>query len=378
MKKNKSGISLVFLAITIVVLVIIAGAGITVTNNMINNSKKVAFADDLRHIQDLVKEYYVSNGTLPVVNITDGSLCFTKEQFLQDQQELYRSTLESEMEFNYDESETNLFYQIDLSKIGVESSTRGTGTIADRDIYVMSKDTMTVYYYKGYIIDDIIYYSITDKIADVQKVEKTDSDNSTIIVTDVSDIKVKKSTELMTNSITITITGTLETGDSLRYKLYDSAEYITIDTLPTTISVNASSFASQNELNNFSINKKMIIENITTNQIVYVDLSNLDVKGPNILNYTIDRTSTEFNVVKISATDLKVYYYEYITKIDEVGSEVQYYEIAPEITTEYLRNVGKKANYIMVDKSIQSIKLIGMDEAGNTTSIYLVDNIAVD
>lgn len=380
MKNNKSGISLVILVVTIVILTIIAAVGITVSSNMIDNSKKATFASDLTQIQDLVKEYFVNNGDLPYVMNGEDKVPYTKEEFL-DMQDLDKKiVLEAELAFNNDDADDNVFYRIDLAKIGIESASRGTDTLlSSTDMYVVSEDNMIVYYFQGYEINDVIYYSLTDKLVEVERIDNTsEEDNSTITVTDVSDIRATKSTELKTNTLGITINGTLEAGESLQYKINGQSAYTTITTLPTTINIDSSIFTTTSMKETFNSSKQMVIEKVGTNQKTNVNLENLDIQGPTVTSYTIDRTATGFNIVNVVGTDISNYYYEYLTKIDTNGTEVPYYDTAPTITTEYLKSLGKKTDKLVLDKSIQSISVILEDDAGNVTTIYTVDNISVD
>ena len=379
MKNNKSGISLVILAVTIIILIILAGAGIVVSNNMIDNSKKATFADDLTQIQDMVKEYYINNNSLPIYMEEDVEINYTKEQFLSSQSSANQQILSEELTFNKDNSEENIFYRIDLAKIGITSSSRGTG-ITSTDIYVVSRDTMTVYYFEGYEINDEFYYSLSNRLININKVEGQSStqEQSEIIVTDISDIKITKSTELITNSISVNIEGTLEQDEHLQYRLSSNNNYITIDALPFNIVIDSSNFTSDTQIDNFNYDKKLIITKPNTTEEYIVDLSNLDLEKPNIVSTRIDRTATNFNTINIEGSEIKNIYYEYITKIDETGVEVAYYDESPTINLNYLLTMGKKTNSIILDKSIQSISFVVTDNAGNATNIYTIDNIAID
>lgn len=378
MKKNKRGISLVLLVVTIVVMIIVAGAGIVVTNDMLTNSKKATFAEDLRQVQDLVQEYYVNTNTLPIAMNGEEKISFNKQQFIDAQDEYYKSVLQSELIFNNDESDKNVFYKVDLAKIGVESISRGADTeVAGTDIYVVSEDTMTVYYFPGYEIDEIVFYSLTDKLVDLEKIEGIVSDNSAVTITDITDISVKKSTELVTNVVDVTISGTLAEGETLRYKISGQSEYTTISALPITVTINGSLFTSSDMVSTFNAAKQMVIENAGTSQSITVDLSNLDIEGPVPSGYTVDRTANNFNIVNVEGTDIKNFYYEYVTKIEN-GSEVAYYESIPTITASYLKSVGKKTDKIVLDKNIQSISVVLEDDAGNLSVVYNIDNISID
>ena len=56
------------------------------------------------------------------------------------------------------------FYKINLQKIGTQKSTRGNGSGGENDIYVLTKDTLHAYYLGGLFVNDVYYFSISDKI----------------------------------------------------------------------------------------------------------------------------------------------------------------------------------------------------------------------
>lgn len=65
-RNKKRGISLVILAITIVVMTLLAGATIVTTSAILTNAKKTAFSQDLSEIEDAVKSYKLQNDELPI------------------------------------------------------------------------------------------------------------------------------------------------------------------------------------------------------------------------------------------------------------------------------------------------------------------------
>lgn len=383
-KNNKSGVSMIILVITIIVMIILATAGIAISSTIITNSKKTAFAEDLQAIQDAVTEYYVNNNVLPTFVNNNVPVQYTKAQFIGQQTEGNKTLLESELVFNSDESADNIFYVIDMAKIDVKSSSRGLGGLeTPEDVYLVSKDTKTVYYYQGYNINGEAYYSITDRLIDIDKPLATaTSDTSTTSVSNFGNIKIKKNTELITNSLTLEITGTLEAGETLKYNYgsTSSTGAYSIASLPAYINttpVDITGDKITNFLNNPIIG---IIKTGATTQTVSIDASNLDITIPPVPTSSINRAPTEFNYLTISPVDnaTKVYY-EYVTKIDETNAEVGYYDIQPTITEEYLKSFGKTGTSIVkLAKDVQSITVILVEESGNVSPLTTIDNISID
>lgn len=380
-KKDKLGISLVILVITMIVMIILAGAGIVITSTVITNSKKSTFAEDLGQIQDAVDQYYLDTNSLPVVLVENVPVTYAKAAFLALHTD---SALATEFTFHSDDGETNEFYEIDLAKINVLTTSRGTRENDNpNDIYVVSKDTRTVYYYDGYVISGTRYYSVTSSLIDIENVANTNaSDESNTTVGPISDIKATKSTELYTNTITISLTTNI--GGDIVWKKGTSTTGTTL-TIPATITLDSTSF-NQAELADFVTNKYIKIEKNNL-EVLRVDISNLDIAPPTISSTTLSRTATEFNLVNVvignandGGSNIDGLYYDYVTKLDELNAEVDYYSTNPTVTVEYLKTFGKKitSNSIKLPKNIQSIKLIAVDEAGNSSAVTIVSNIAAD
>ena len=146
--QNKSGISLIMLSVTVVVIIILASTTIVSYNNIITDTLKKDFANEIYTIQKLVEHYEFLNNEYPVQNEyvldindidEDFSFQFNKENITNDKLKLFT---------------------IDLVKCDVEQTKRGN-SINDKDKYVVSKDTGIVYYIDGVVIDNMRYYTLT-------------------------------------------------------------------------------------------------------------------------------------------------------------------------------------------------------------------------
>lgn len=146
--QNKSGISLIMLSVTVVVMIILASATIVSYNNIITDTLKKDFANEIYTIQKLVEQYEFLNNEYPVQNeyVLD----------INDIDEDFRFQFNKE---NITDDKLKLF-TIDLVKCDVEQTKRGN-SINDKDKYVVSKDTGIVYYIDGVVIDNMRYYTLT-------------------------------------------------------------------------------------------------------------------------------------------------------------------------------------------------------------------------
>lgn len=156
MKKtaNKNGIALISLGIAVLVLLLLASVVTYVSNDIIDEAKKTAFAKDTSVIYEAAQEYYAVNGDIP--SLEDG----VEIDFVTYKNEItnskYLQVLEEEVEKNGDLN--SIFYEIDMAKIGIDTTKYGTKQTAD-DIYLISNLTQNIYYFPGIKINKNIYFS---------------------------------------------------------------------------------------------------------------------------------------------------------------------------------------------------------------------------
>lgn len=158
----RNGITLISLVIIVIALMMIAGIITYVSYDIISETKKTTFLNDLSSINDAVDEYYSVNGSLPTLK---GGNQITVTEYKQKINELYGKealdSLISELELN-DDLASN-FFQIDMNKINVDSSKFGIRK-DETDIFLISSNN-NIYYYSGYELQKKIYFSMV-KIID--------------------------------------------------------------------------------------------------------------------------------------------------------------------------------------------------------------------
>ena len=136
------------LSVTVVVMIILASATIVSYNNIITDTLKKDFANEIYTIQKLVEQYEFLNNEYPV-----------NEEYILDVSEI-----DEEFKFQFEKENITdnklKLYVIDLAKCDVEHVKRGN-RLNDKDKYVVSKDTGIVYYFDGIVIDNIRYYTLT-------------------------------------------------------------------------------------------------------------------------------------------------------------------------------------------------------------------------
>ena len=145
MKSKKSGVTLVSVLIIVVVLSILTATVTISTNSIIKNTFNKEFVREYTLIKSAVNDYIVRNSG--IIDFETGEIDLTVVN------------QESLDQFNSDDIEDGVIqcYVVDLQKIGIKDATYGISQTED-DIYVISKNTKTLYYKKGFSYNDSIYY----------------------------------------------------------------------------------------------------------------------------------------------------------------------------------------------------------------------------
>ena len=151
--KSENGITLIALAVTVIVMIIISvGLSATMTTNIeMKNYNK--FKEDIITLSEATKLYYLNNGTLPVA--TDKVL-----------------TSIDVPSKDKNPNDNDKYYYIDMRLIPDaetyfgEGNKDGTFTSTDNDLYVVNEKSLTVYYLKGAVLNGERHYTSVDDYSD--------------------------------------------------------------------------------------------------------------------------------------------------------------------------------------------------------------------
>ena len=156
MKNNykKKGIALISLGIVVLILIMLSGFITYVSIDVISESEKVSFLKDITTIYEAVQEYYAVNGDIPSSDA--GKVLGVDEYKSSQSSEAALNSLDIELIKNGDEQAT--FYEIDMSKIGIDKSIYGVKKTGD-DLFLVSNVSQNIYYFPGIEIDNNIYFS---------------------------------------------------------------------------------------------------------------------------------------------------------------------------------------------------------------------------
>ena len=158
-KNNTRGIAMISLVLTIIILVMLAGMVSYAGYDIINESKKTAFAKDLETLYDATQEYYMVNGSIPILESESG---FSTDEYIGRITTLNGAeaaeNLQSEILKNEDQTAT--FYEVSIQKIGIEDITYGVKK-NENDYFIISDNSYKIYYYPGETINGNWYFSDT-------------------------------------------------------------------------------------------------------------------------------------------------------------------------------------------------------------------------
>lgn len=147
--KNESGITLIALTVTIIIMMIliIGISAVMKTNIEIENYNKVK--EDIVALTEAVKLYYLQNSKLPIVETPTISRLNipTKDINPNDNNRYYyiNTSLLTDVQLNCGKGNTNKTY-----------------TSSDNDLYVLNEKSLTVYYLKGAVLDGKKHYTVVD------------------------------------------------------------------------------------------------------------------------------------------------------------------------------------------------------------------------
>ena len=357
---KKSGISLIVLIITMIVMSILAFTIIISLNDSTAGAKETGFAAELKEIMDAAQVYYLQHGELPVIAGTS----YTQSNLLSismDSQEL-----QNEFDINNDES--SHYYKIDLGKITKSGSLYGSDKKTN-DFYVISEDGNFVYYPLGVNIKGNKYFSLTNKLLQISDVGGTENVVGDVTsVTASEKITVLKSSEEWSNNLNLKVNTPLASGEKLYYIIGSVKTQITA-TLPYTLTLSNSTIASNTTLaTEISKNEPVVFqkENSAGKVIAktVIDIDNLDIYSPTI-GTPVARKYSDYTSVEFSkASD------------DKSGIVASYYftDSADYTASQFLANGNKGGAYsIKLDADAAYVQFVLVDKAGNVSDVKEFD-----
>lgn len=404
---KKKGVTLITLVITIILVLILLGITTISVGNAIQNAKYTAFGKDLATIEGEVVSYYIQNGEYPILE--EVKYIYERGQLVGDngsniplnqKREEYLETFRKEMILNSDLSDgeqivpDTYFYKIDLEKIGVSKITRGTLKEGENDIYVMAYPSEKIYYVKGLVAQDTIYFSLA-QITNLNKIDKQQE----VTKFEKNGILVTKEKKAWTNQLGIHIEATLSDDEKITIQIPVRKEEIILATTTGKNEIDLKTLRGSLQLTDYEINQFHELEwkdkylylikrkNGIETARMKIDLSNYETEAPRFplkedqktLDFTVI-SEEGYNRVRYQGLDsisgIGEVRYVYYKQFDASGTPQDLITDPSILTEEYMLQNGKKASVsnegrveMKLPKDIEGIYITMFDKAGNSVSL---------
>lgn len=143
-ENKKSGITLSVAVIATVLMVITISSASIIGSRAILTANFEEYKSELGRVSNNINEYYMSNKKLPVTNeVIDINTVDTG----------LKNTITKNGDIN------DVMYVVDITAIADASIENGIGTVASKDVYLVSAKSQNVYYLKGFKYNGNIYYN---------------------------------------------------------------------------------------------------------------------------------------------------------------------------------------------------------------------------
>lgn len=335
----KNGIAMVTLVVTIAVMLTLVSV-ITYTGiNTANTSKKMAFASEIKMVQECIDSYRTNNeGNFPTsdfvtIDLSNASID-VKKQFTDNGEEIIENKV--------------YLSKIDYTKLELKSLNRGLGKTSD-DIYVLSTKSGIVYYAKGLKIGNITYYTLTYELKNLLSYNQKSNE-----VSISNPIVFKVSTTDWINSGKVECSVKVPNNYSSKEPTFNGNIILDVQT------------SSEGEY----ITHKFNIDNNGIIEIKYNDgkedktasytINNFDKDIPTVSISKISNSNPDKKSYKIDANDktsgVKVIKYDIGNIANDNISNVYFYS----------NGIQVKDNIIQLDNDVSYITVYVEDKAGNS------------
>lgn len=335
----KNGIAMVTLVVIIAVMLTLVSV-ITYTGiNTANTSKKMAFASEIKMVQECIDSYRTNNeGNFPTsdfvtIDLSNASID-VKKQFTDNGEEIIENKV--------------YLSKIDYTKLELNSLNRGLGQTSD-DIYVLSTKSGIVYYAKGLKIGNITYYTLTYELKNLLSYNQKSNE-----VSISNPIVFKVSTTDWINSGKVECSVKVPNNYSSKEPTFNGNIILDVQT------------SSEGEY----ITHKFNIDNNGIIEIKYNDgkedktasytINNFDKDIPTVSISKISNSNPDKKSYKIDANDktsgVKVIKYDIGNIANDNISNVYFYS----------NGIQVKDNIIQLDNDVSYITVYVEDKAGNS------------
>lgn len=226
--KSNKGVTLIVLTIMVVVLLIITGMLIYGSKSQIRTKKLNELYDDIEILNSKVSEYYLKNGSIPLVDENTPYITNTSEG--KDFENLLKANGANEISFNVNDDEN--YYVLDINKLDnltlnygqdVQNWKTDHSYARYQDIYIINKISHQIYFPHGIRVGDELYYTrnvdevkVSPKI--FQQIENTNinlgvtsDEGKNLLTEETSYFVMEDSTKSLNANVELQFTNTEET-----------------------------------------------------------------------------------------------------------------------------------------------------------------------
>ena len=226
--KSNKGVTLIVLTIMVVVLLIITGMLIYGSKSQIRTKKLNELYDDIEILNSKVSEYYLKNGSIPLVDENTPYITNTSEG--KDFENLLKANGANEISFNVNDDEN--YYVLDINKLDnltlnygqdVQNWKTDHSYARYQDIYIINKISHQIYFPHGIRVGDELYYTrnvdevkVSPKI--FQQIENTNinlsvtsDDGKNLLTEETSYFVMEDGTKSLNANVELQFTNTEET-----------------------------------------------------------------------------------------------------------------------------------------------------------------------
>lgn len=356
----KKGITLMALAITIVVMIIILGTIVTGLSLSVTDTEMGAYAQDLRTIEEAITIKMAENEYDFLIE-----RAITKNDILAQVDADKANQLTEEFELNGDKNSLE-FYIVDVDKLNLKRNKYGKEKQLPNAI-VISKETANIYYVKGKKFQGKTYFSTSSRLLRVAKIEEGKENlNQDVNITEK--LRVSKLTRSYANKIEFKISTVMSGSENILIRIGTKEVDITnkITNGIYTLDLNSGYTAQELEgATNIEFIKKIGSKVLDTKE---VGIANIDFTAPTDVSIKISETSNS-TYLNLYAKDNKtsdvkefMYVYENIS-----GKKI------PTNTTElktYIQKNGRvtKSKSVIMPEGLSKVAVCAVDSAGNVSN----------
>ena len=394
--KNKNGISLTVLAISIIVIVILSSVIVIQVSNSLGGATKTTFSETILLVEDQVKVYYSLNGSFPTMSMTEKmniDELLSYSNLSDDRKSLLRQELIKYGDYNM-EGNVGEYYIVDLDKLDIENSKLGKTQEGKNDVFFVCYPTMNVYYLKGIEVEQEVFFSVTSEFERITNTNVT-KDTSVTTYKKVNGIAIEADNKIWSNRLGLKIEANVESTEELYFKISGVDEIKkaktvvgenrliinNLEDIKKYIDITDAQILSFNNYNGDGTRNIEVIKRVNGADVskILVDYCKYDYVSPVMASEITVRSDEDENTCLFEISDgngsgIRTVKYEYLTVFDDNADIVSYYNDVEDYEISYLKSSGKEIKVsssgkaqVRIPKNVNSIQIYIEDNASNWT-----------